>query len=464
MASVRRGVREVRARWAEVAARAEEVGRRLEETDRAITGAAEQMAARESERAMLIREAEIVAERLAAVEAAAAAARQRLSGELEDIGAPPPLPPAPEPPIARRVEVEALRREQSRLEAGVVAARAKVEAMASDDPISVRRELQAAEAGRAGVEAHMSLVEEALRRAQSARREAAERSRAVQAAQAEALRAWREVAAGVDRLRQENEEEDRARYDLEHRTREAERVLREGHGAEPADVVAELSDEDTVEELLGRSELVTRRLGLLGRVNLLAGGELESVQERHDFLVRELEDVKRARRDLERLMEDIDRRMAHEFGEAFADVAREFSNLFLTMFPGGEGRLTLTDPDDLLAAGVEVEARPGRGRVKRLSLLSGGERALASLAFLFAIFKARPSPFYLMDEVEAALDDVNLHRFLQVVKDLARESQILVVTHQKRTMEVADALYGVSMGQDGASTVISQRLAEVSVD
>jgi chromosome segregation protein len=207
---------------------------------------------------------------------------------------------------------------------------------------------------------------------------------------------------------------------------------------------------------------VGRRLGLLGKVNLLATGELESVQQRHDFIVRELEDVKSARRDLQEVILEVDRRVADMFASAFGDVAREFSELFALMFPGGEGRLTLTDPGDLLASGIEVEARPGRGKVKRLSLLSGGERSLAALAFLFAIFKARPSPFYLMDEVEAALDDVNLHRFLELVKSFALDSQILIVTHQKRTMETADVLYGVSRSRDGASTVISQRLAEVA--
>jgi len=202
---------------------------------------------------------------------------------------------------------------------------------------------------------------------------------------------------------------------------------------------------------------------LLGRVNLLASGELESLQERHAFLVREIEDVRSARRDLERVIEEVDRQMAELFDAAFRDVAREFSSLFGTLFPGGEGRLTLIDPTDLLGSGLEIEARPGRKRVKRLSLLSGGERSLAALAFLFAVFKARPSPFYLMDEVEAALDDVNLHRFLDLVKTFADGSQILIVTHQKRTMEMADVLYGVSMGQAGASRVISQRLTEVSV-
>jgi chromosome segregation protein len=345
----------------------------------------------------------------------------------------------------------------------VEAARLQVRAMAAEDPIALRQALQTAEAERTEAEQEIARAEDELGRAQSLYREATERAREVQAAHTDAVRGWRESAASAERLRGEHEGEDRARYDLEHRVAEGERVITEGHGADPADSVAELSDEDTVEELSGRSELVARRLGLLGKVNLLAGGALESVQERHDFLIRELEDVKGARRDIERLIEDIDRRVGEEFGVAFADVAREFSSLFVTMFPGGEGRLRLTEPDNLLATGIEVEARPSRGRVKRLSLLSGGERSLAALAFLFAIFRARPSPFYLMDEVEAALDDVNLHRFLEVVKGLARDSQILVVTHQKRTMEVADALYGVSMRREGASTVISQRLAEVPV-
>jgi chromosome segregation protein len=141
-------------------------------------------------------------------------------------------------------------------------------------------------------------------------------------------------------------------------------------------------------------------------------------------------------------------------------VAAEFSSIVATLFPEGEGRLSLTDAGDLLQTGIEIEARPGRKRVNRLSLLSGGERALTALAFLFAIFRARPSPFYLLDEVEAALDDINLHRFLELVAEFARDSQVLLVTHQKRTMEAADVLYGVSMGRDGVSSVISQRVPE----
>ncbi len=148
---------------------------------------------------------------------------------------------------------------------------------------------------------------------------------------------------------------------------------------------------------------------------------------------------------------------------AFSDVSREFEQVFTRLFPGGEGRLTLTDPHDVLTSGVDVEARPGGKRVKRISLLSGGERALTAIALLFSIFRARPSPFYLLDEVEAALDDVNLHRFLELTREFKGASQILVVTHQKRTMEIADALYGISMGADGVTRVITERLEEQRV-
>ena len=196
-------------------------------------------------------------------------------------------------------------------------------------------------------------------------------------------------------------------------------------------------------------------------LNLLAEGEFGGLQERHDFLARELDDVRTARRDLLDVIRQVDDQVIQLFDSAFRDVATEFEALFSELFPGGEGRLLLTDPADLLHTGIELEARPGRKRVKRISLLSGGERALVALAFLFSIFRARPSPFYLLDEVEAALDDVNLHRFLGLIKGFAGVSQVLVVTHQKRTMEAADMLYGVSMTRGGASTVVSQKLEDV---
>ena len=160
------------------------------------------------------------------------------------------------------------------------------------------------------------------------------------------------------------------------------------------------------------------------------------------------------------VIQEVDRQMTELFDAAFRDVSREFTEMFGTLFPGGEGRLLLEDPADLLHTGIEIEARPGRKRVKRLSLLSGGERSMAAIAFLFAIFKARPSPFYLMDEVEPALDDVNLVRFLEALEQLAATSQVIIVTHQKRTMELADVLYGMSMSKDGTTRVVAQRLEQ----
>jgi chromosome segregation protein len=421
------------------------------------------MAAHSAELAALAREQQLLSERLAAVDASILGLGEQLSSRHDASVDPAPLPPIAEPPVHLRVEVEALRRERGRLEAGVERARRELGTLAAEDPIALRQSVAAAEEERAGAEVGLTESEGAVADAHDAYRTATGAARAIQGGHDKAVQSWRDQAAAAERLRLEHEDEDRARHDLERRMAEAERLLRDGHRIEPAEAVAELTTDDTVQELGRRADLVARRLGLLGKVNLLAGGELDSVQQRHDFLVRELEDVKAARRDLLEMIQGIDRRMGEQFESAFTDVAREFAALFVMMFPGGEGRLSLSDPEDLLNSGIEVEARPGRGRVKRLSLLSGGERSLAALAFLFAIFKARPSPFYLMDEVEAALDDVNLHRFLEVVRDLARESQILLVTHQKRTMETADALYGVSLGRDGSSTVISQRLAEAAV-
>jgi chromosome segregation protein len=203
-----------------------------------------------------------------------------------------------------------------------------------------------------------------------------------------------------------------------------------------------------------------RALALLGRVNPLALEEYAALEERHQFLSEQLEDLKASRRDLLDIVREVDERVEQVFTAAFHDTAREFEVVFARLFPGGEGRLVLTDPDDMLATGIEVEARPPGKKVKRLSLLSGGERSLTAVALLVAIFRARPSPFYVMDEVEAALDDINLGRLIAIMDELRESSQLIVVTHQKRTMEIADALYGVSMRGDGVTHVIGQRLRE----
>ncbi|MFI5822568.1 chromosome segregation protein SMC [Streptomyces rishiriensis] len=196
----------------------------------------------------------------------------------------------------------------------------------------------------------------------------------------------------------------------------------------------------------------------LGKVNPLALEEFSALEERHQFLSEQLEDLKKTRTDLLQVVREVDERVEQVFSEAFRDTAREFEGVFGRLFPGGEGRLILTDPDNMLTTGVDVEARPPGKKVKRLSLLSGGERSLTAVAMLVSIFKARPSPFYVMDEVEAALDDTNLQRLIRIMQELQEASQLIVITHQKRTMEVADALYGVSMQGDGVSKVISQRL------
>ncbi len=209
-----------------------------------------------------------------------------------------------------------------------------------------------------------------------------------------------------------------------------------------------------------RAATAQRQLDQLGKVNPLALEEFAALEERHAFLATQLEDLKKTRRDLLTVVKEVDDRVQEVFASAFEDTAREFEGIFGRLFPGGEGRLILTEPDDMLATGIDFEARPPGKKVKRMSLLSGGERSLTAIAFLLAIFKARPSPFYVLDEVEAALDDTNMQRLLHIFEELRSVSQLLIITHQKRTMEIADALYGVSMRGDGVSAVVSQRLRE----
>ncbi|HVE73729.1 MAG TPA: chromosome segregation protein SMC [Mycobacteriales bacterium] len=210
-----------------------------------------------------------------------------------------------------------------------------------------------------------------------------------------------------------------------------------------------------------RAAAAERALALLGRVNPLALEEYSALEERSAFLTTQLEDLKATRRDLLTVVRDVDERITEVFRSAFEDTAREFGAVFATLFPGGEGKLVLTEPDDLLTTGIEVMARPAGKRISRLSLLSGGERSLTAIALLVAIFRARPSPFYVLDEVEAALDDRNPGRLLELLEGLRQTSQLVVITHQKRTMEIADALYGVTMAGDGVSAVVSQRLREL---
>lgn len=235
-------------------------------------------------------------------------------------------------------------------------------------------------------------------------------------------------------------------------------TLRRDLDVEPeAAEAAELPELPDGASAQGRVRELDRELRLLGPINPLALEEFNELQQRHQFLEEQLEDVRSTRRELSRVIKAVDQEIQNVFAGAFADVSQNFTQLFATLFPGGAGKLQLTQPDDLLNTGIEVEAKPSGKNVKKLSLLSGGERSLTALAFLFAVFRSRPSPFYVMDEVEAALDDVNLHRFLGLISEFRKDAQLLIVSHQKRTMEAGDSLLGVSMQPGGSSKVVTEK-------
>lgn len=274
----------------------------------------------------------------------------------------------------------------------------------------------------------------------------------------------RELAEGLDEITGRKSRAEVRRAEIRARTDAiAERVMEEwGLAAHEISALEPLSEEGEL-EARARAERLERDLKRLGPVNPHASHEFGELEKREAFLEEQMNDLRASRRDLMKIVNEVDETIVQVFAQAFEDVAREFESVFQNLFPGGTGRLKLTDPDDLLQSGIEVEAQPPGKNVRKLSLLSGGERALVALAFLFAIFRSRPSPFYLLDEVEAALDDVNLHRFLGLVQELNKRAQILVVTHQKRSMEVADVLYGVSISKEGVSRVVAKRMEEVAV-
>lgn len=241
--------------------------------------------------------------------------------------------------------------------------------------------------------------------------------------------------------------------------------LRAEHDLAPdVAVSAECPPLDGSVEPATRLSQLESELEIMGPVNPLALEEYQSLQERHTFLQGQLDDIRGTRRELSKVIASIDEEIVTVFASAFADVAVNFQQLFETLFPGGQGSIALTTPEDLLNTGIEISARPSGKNVRKLSLLSGGERTLTALAFLFAVFRSRPSPFYVMDEVEAALDDVNLHRFLSLVEEFRADAQLLLVSHQKRTMEAADCLYGVSMKPGGSSRVVSEKVANTRVE
>lgn len=367
------------------------------------------------------------------------------------------------------------------------AARAEREARARAEQRRLRLRHEAAVAGAvaSGARQLLAHVEVSLVRADEERRRAEEAKGARERELVAERNRGRELKGELDKLTDSVHKGEVLGAEKRLRIEQLEARALEELGVEPAGLVAEYGPDQPVppsppaegEELPEdpdhprnrpapyvraeqekRLRAAERAYQQLGKVNPLALEEFAALEERHRFLSEQLEDLKKTRSDLLQVVKDVDKRVEEVFTEAYRDTAREFEGVFSRLFPGGEGRLVLTDPDDMLATGVDVEARPPGKKVKRLSLLSGGERSLTAVALLVAIFKARPSPFYVMDEVEAALDDTNLQRLIGIMKELQESSQLIVITHQKRTMEVADALYGVSMQGDGVSKVISQRL------
>jgi chromosome segregation protein len=311
------------------------------------------------------------------------------------------------------------------------------------------------------LDAQSGRIDDVLERLREERRRQTERASAA-GGQLEALRTERSGLegdlAGV-RERQQRREIDEAENRM--RLEAVVERIRTDFDCEPAvalDAPAPEVPEGTTRA--GRARDLERELRLMGPINPLALEEYDALLERHDFLQQQLEDVKNSRRELQRVIKAVDKEIVTVFEAAFTDVQENFEQLFTTLFPGGSGRIFLTDPGDLLNTGIEMEARPSGKNTRRLSLLSGGERSLTAMAFLFAVFRARPSPFYLLDEVEAALDDVNLHRFLDLVHEFRNEAQLVIVSHQKRTMEAGDCLYGVSMAPGASSRVVSQRIRD----
>nr|WP_206326460.1 chromosome segregation protein SMC [Streptomyces sp. N502] len=367
------------------------------------------------------------------------------------------------------------------------AARAEREARARAEQrrARLRHEAAVAEAVASGARQLLAHVEVSLARAEQ-ERTAAEAAKARREQELAAARTeGRDLKAELDKLTDSVHRGEVLGAEKRLRIEQLETKALEELGVEPAGLIAEYGPHQLVppsppaegEELPEdpehprnqpkpyrraeqekRLKSAERAYQQLGKVNPLALEEFAALEERHKFLSEQLEDLKKTRADLLQVVKEVDQRVEQVFTEAYWDTAREFEGVFSRLFPGGEGRLVLTDPDNMLTTGVDVEARPPGKKVKRLSLLSGGERSLTAVALLVSIFKARPSPFYVMDEVEAALDDTNLQRLIRIMQELQEASQLIVITHQKRTMEVADALYGVSMQGDGVSKVISQRL------
>ncbi|RCH64662.1 chromosome segregation protein SMC [Streptomyces sp. SDr-06] len=500
---------EASGRRAELALAVEELGERRRAAEKARSSVAQQL----GRLAGQARGAAGEAERTAAAAARAQEALEKATEEAQElaerllVAEEMPVEEEPDTSVRDRLAADGANARQTEMEARLQArtheervkalagraealdrgARAEREARARAEQRRARLRHEAAVAGAvaSGARTLLAHVEVSLVRAER-ERAGAEAAKAEREQELTAARgAGRDLKAELDKLTDSVHRGEVLGAEKRLRIEQLETRALEELGVEPAGLVAEYGPDQPVapsppaegEELPDdpdhprnqpvpyvraeqekRLKAAERAYQQLGKVNPLALEEFAALEERHKFLSEQLEDLKKTRADLLQVVKEVDERVEQVFTEAYRDTAREFEGVFSRLFPGGEGRLILTDPGNMLATGVDVEARPPGKKVKRLSLLSGGERSLTAVALLVSIFKARPSPFYVMDEVEAALDDTNLQRLIRIMQELQESSQLIVITHQKRTMEVADALYGVSMQGDGVSKVISQRL------
>jgi chromosome segregation protein len=481
---------------------------RLHESDAQLAAVAEQLgllgqaaraATAEADRLTAAEQAAL--EALAADEATLGELEQRLAvaeseGDDEDVAdRRPEYAQAAEQARAREVEARlAVRTGEERL-ASLTSRAEALERAAANERASRRRAIERreqrareAEVARAvsrGVDMVLRFLEASLARADAERREREEQQATRDATLQRVRQSLRELGGEMDRLTDSVHRDEVARAEQRLRIEQVEGRVIEEFGIEPDALIVEYGPDQMVPPTPAapgdevdpeapapepypydraqqerRLKSAERGLALLGKVNPLALEEFTALEERLRFLAEQVDDLKRSRTDLLAIVKEVDERVEAVFTEAYHDTAREFERVFARLFPGGDGRLVLTDPSDMLMTGVDVEARPPGKKVKRLSLLSGGERSLTAVAFLIALFKARPSPFYVLDEVEAALDDVNLGRLIDAIDELRTASQLIVVTHQKRTMEIADALYGVSMRGDGVTQIVGQRLRD----
>ena len=482
---------QARAELSETRRQAEDLGRRLAQAELAAASATEAIARAESDRrdqhtaAGALRDhlSEVAARldgsvsrgalieaRLPELEQAEASAQQRARRAAE----------ARQELDRRAAELASRTAEQSAAEAGLEQRRRMLEARlaelderlaryeasseaASDRLVALEREAAVLDTLRRAVEERTVALDRALTEIREIRRRHSEAARELAAVLDDLRRRSVEAESRYEALRLAAARHDVEEAELRTLLQGAVERLRDTYGVSPQQAAeAPLPPLPDGVEPQQRMDQLSSELEIIGPVNPLALAEYDELYERYELLRGQLDDIRAARRDLNRVIRSIDGEIKSVFSSAFVDVAANFEILFEALFPGGEGRLTLTDPDDLLDTGIEISAKPSGKNVKRLSLLSGGERTLAALAFLFAVFRSRPSPFYVLDEVEAALDDVNLHRFLKLVDEFRADAQMVIVTHQKRTMEAADCLQGVSMKPGGSSMVVSERVSDAA--